>query len=253
MDAEARKRYILEELNTYGKVELSETASLFGVSEMTVRRDFNVLEAQGLLVRRHGGAVKTPAVDHLFSFDRRLELHGDRKKSICETAVSYIDDGEIIFIDCGTTLFRLARLVMTKRIKVITNSLPVVAELLHSPTVRLTFIGGDIDAERQASYGAITEMMIRKYTANKAFIGADGISLNHGLSSFDEKEAVVTRSMMERSDKVFLLCDSSKVEKDSFFRLAPVSAVDVLVTDSFEPIRDAGAYREQGLKLVIAP
>jgi len=95
----------------------------------------------------------------------------------------------------------------------------------------VNMIGGDVDNSRKAVYGLFAEKIIAEYHADKAFVGSDGISLANGLSSFDEKEARITLKMIENSDQVFLLCDSSKIEKDSFFRLAPVSVVHHLITD----------------------
>jgi len=250
MDSETRKKFILQQLDAHEKVSLATLAQKFNVSEMTIRRDFNELESRGLLVRKYGGAVKTEAIENLFSFNRRMETNGVQKKAICEAAEQFIEDGDIIFIDCGTTLFRLASLVKNKRIRVITNSLPVISELMYSPTVKLTIIGGDIDADRQASYGEVTERVIREFSADKAFVGADGISIGHGLSSYDEKEAMVTKTMIEQSKQIFLLCDSSKIEKDSYFRFAPVSAVNYLITDTFENPRLAGLYREQNIQII---
>jgi DeoR family fructose operon transcriptional repressor len=196
MDSETRKKYILQQLDAHEKVSLTTLAKKFNVSEMTIRRDFNVLETRGMLVRKYGGAMKN------------------------------------------------------KRIRVITNSLPVISELMYSPTIKLTIIGGDIDADRQASYGAVTERVIKEFAADKAFVGADGISLSRGLSSFDEKEAMVTKTMMEQSREVYLLCDSSKIERDSYFRLAPITAVDYLITDAFNDTALAKSYQDTGLKII---
>ena len=250
MDQEFRKRHILEELEKNGVVTLQELVEQFKVSEMTVRRDLTELERQGFLIRKYGGAVKTEAVDSLFSFNRRMERNGGQKELICSTAAGFIEDGDIIFIDCGTTLFRLAHFIRKRRIRVITNSLPVVSELLNDPLVRLSFVGGDIDNDRQASYGRIAERNISEFSADKAFIGMDGVSLANGLSSFDEKEGMVTKRMAEHADRVYLLCDSSKIEKDSYFRFAPITLVDTMITDtriSEELIR---MYREKGVEII---
>lgn len=250
MDQEERKKFILQKLEKHEKVSLRELSNRFNVSEMTVRRDFNDLERRGLLIRKYGGAVKTEAAESMFSFNRRVETSGLQKQKICRAAVPFIEDGDIIFIDCGTTLYRLAGLVKHRRIRVITNSLPVVSELMTSPAIKLTFIGGDIDADRKASYGQIAERTIREFSADKAFLGADGISLNHGLSSYDEKEAMITKTMAEQSAAVFLLCDSSKIEKDSYFRFAPVDIIHYLITDAMQQPELIEPYRTKGITIV---
>ncbi len=250
MEQEDRKKYILSQLESRGKVGLKELADRFSVSEMTVRRDFNELEHQGLLIRKYGGAVKSEAASALFSFNRRVEKHREQKQRICGIAQHYIQDGEIIFIDCGTTLFRLAALIKHRSVRVITNSLPVVSELLGSSTVKLTVVGGDVDSDRKACYGSTAEKIIRECSADKAFIGTDGISLRSGMSSFDEKEGRITRAMAHQAREVFLLCDASKIERDSFYQYAPVSLINHLITDSIESRDIKQRYREAGIEMI---
>ena len=250
MDQEFRKKHILEEIERNGRVSLQELVKRFQLSEMTVRRDLTELERQGFLIRKYGGAVKTEAVDTLFCFNRRVERNSEQKEAICRTASQFIDDGDIIFIDCGTTLFRLAHFIKQKRIRVITNSLPVVSELLNVPQIRLSFVGGDIDSDRQASYGRITEKTISEFRANKAFIGIDGVSLSNGMSSFDEKEGMVTKTMAEHSEKVYLLCDSSKIEKDSYFRFSPITLINYLITGALSDEQIIRKYETQGVEII---
>ncbi|MCK5735255.1 MAG: DeoR/GlpR transcriptional regulator [Spirochaetaceae bacterium] len=253
MIQESRKKYILKTLNDRDQLNVRELVEHFNVSQMTIRRDLSELEKKGYLIRKYGGAVKSDAVDNLFSFNKRLEENGSQKEKLCRTASRFIEDDDVIFIDCGTTLFRLSHYISNKaRLRVITNSLPVVSELINFPNIKLTFIGGDIVGERKASYGAAAEKLIGEYHADKAFIGADGISLNKGLSSYDEKEAHITRKMAENADKVFLLCDSSKVEKDSFYRFAPVSLVNVLITEKSISNDAAARYLEQNISIITA-
>jgi DeoR family fructose operon transcriptional repressor len=116
-------------------------------------------------------------------------------------------------------------------LKIITNSLPLISELINYPGIRITMIGGDVVSERRAIYGPAAERSIEGYHAHKAFIGADGVSLKKGLSSYDDKESAITGSMIENADEVYLLCDSTKLERDSFIRFAPLSTIDHLITD----------------------
>jgi len=245
---ESRNAHILKILNERDHLDVQDLAEQFIVYQMTIRRDLSKLEKKGYLIRKYGGAVKSDAVDNLFSFNNRLEENGSQKEKICRIASGYIEDNDVIFIDCGTTLFRLSHYITRKtRLRVITNSLPVVSELINFPNIKLTFIGGDIVDERKASYGATAERLISEYHADKAFIGADGISLNKGLSSYDEKEAHITLKMAENADKVFLLCDSSKIEKDSFYRFAPVSLVNIMITEKKISRDETARYLENNI------
>ena len=251
MVQESRKKYILKTLNGKDFLSVQELVDKFGVSQMTIRRDLSGLEKKGYLIRKYGGAVKSEAVDNMFSFNKRLEENSEQKEKLCRLASRFIEDNDIIFIDCGSTLFRLSHYIIKKnRLKVITNSLPVVSELINYPNIKVTFIGGDIVSDRKASYGSTAERLIDEYHADKAFIGVDGISLKNGLSSYDEKEAHITLKMAENSEKVFLLCDSSKIEQDSFYRFAPVSLIDVLITGHEIKDEDVSNYFEKNISII---
>ena len=240
---EYRIRQILDDLHDGGTVSVQGLADRLKVSPMTVRRDLSDLETRGYLVRTHGGAVKSPVVDTLFSFDRRLHRNENAKESICRLAAEFVSDNDTVFIDCGTTLFRLCSHIRGRRnVRVVTNSLPVVAELADDTSMRVTLIGGDLVHERKALYGSAAGAMIEGVHAHKAFIGADGVSVSGGLSSYDEQEGAISAGMAARSDEVFLLIDSSKLERSSYHRFGDLSIVDHLITDS-EVDRDmAGVY-----------
>jgi len=251
MKNEERRRFIIDQLEQNNVVNVHDVAERFHVSQMTIRRDLAELEALGCLIRKYGGAVKSEMLSGLFSFSRRAEQKKEQKESICREASRFLSDNETIFIDCGTTLFRMCQYIAKRRnIRVITNSLPVVSELINYSNVRVNMIGGDVDNSRKAVYGLFAEKIIAEYHADKAFVGSDGISLANGLSSFDEKEARITLKMIENSDQVFLLCDSSKIEKDSFFRLAPVSVVHHLITDRGVGPDTLIQYRDAGVDVL---
>lgn len=237
MSQEIRFRYIIERLDSHDYISVNDLSDKFNVSRMTVRRDLNDLEKKGLLIRKHGGAVRSEVISSIFSFDKRLEKNRANKEYICSLAARYIENGDVVFLDCGSTLYHLTRYIIEKNdIRVITASLPVVAELIHYPHIRITLIGGDVIHERRATYGPFIGEVMDKYHADKAFIGADGVSLQKGTTSYDEKEAQVTNGMARNADSVYLLCDSSKLERDSFYTCTPLDRIDEIVTD-----RDLGS------------
>ncbi len=250
-DQTRRKRYILETLHKDGYVGVVDLARSFDVSGMTVRRDLTELENDGLLVRTHGGAVKSSTVDHIFSFDSRVNRNSERKEELCRAASCFVCDHDTIFVDCGTTLYRLSRYLKARRgVRVITNSLPMMSELSGNEELTVTVTGGDLVRDRRALYGRIAESMIATVHADKAFIGADGVSIAGGLSSYDEQEGAISRSMAKKSDTVYLLCDSSKIEHDSYYTYGKLSLLDYLITDmefSREIIR---TYRREGIEII---
>lgn len=248
MSYQSRKQIILKLLDEKGDVDVKELAQVLETSEITVRRDLGLMAADGLLYRTHGGAMRLSLVNQPISFVQKSAVNADKKDHICRIAAAQIQDGDVIFMDCGSTVFRMCSFIRDKRIKVITNSLPVVHELLNS-TVSINLIGGEVDAERQAVHGSMSTEHIRRYQADKAFLGVGGISLDKGLSAVSEKEAEMTLSMAANAQVTYLLCDSSKLGKDKYLTFAPLELVNVLITDeqSSEIIQ---AFTNAGLKVL---
>lgn len=230
MSYQSRKQIILKVLDEKGDVDVKELAQVLETSEITVRRDLGAMAADGLLYRTHGGAMRLSLVNQPISFVQKSAVNAEKKDHICRIAAAQIQDGDVIFMDCGSTVFRMCSFIRDKRIKVITNSLPIVHELLNS-AVSINLIGGEVDAERQAVHGTMSTEHIRRYQADKAFLGVGGISLDKGLSAVSEKEAEMTLSMATNAQVTYLLCDSSKLGKDKYLTFAPLSIVDVLITD----------------------
>ncbi len=229
---ELREGIILKHLKDFDNISTEEIAKKVNASEITIRRDLLKLEEKGLLVRTRRGAIKNGVTENLFAYDDKINQKRDEKDYICQIASSFIKTGDIIFIDCGSTVSLLTHYIKKiESLTVITNSLPIASELIHFNNIKLILIGGEIDNKRKAVYGYSAINNIAQYHANKAFIGADGISLSQGVTSYNERSASVTLKMAENSDEVFLLCDSSKIEKNSFVRFAPLSIISYVITD----------------------
>jgi len=229
MTFQKRAHKILELLEDHGEVDIRQLALEIGVSEVTVRRDLANMAASGLLYRTHGGAMKVSELIKPVSFVNKAAVNFKTKDAICKRAAEDINDGDIIFIDCGSTVFRLCQFIKNKKIKVITNSLPVVNALQNS-AVSINLIGGEVDPIRQAVHGTIATEHIARYHASKAFLGADGITCD-GLFAGSENEASNTLAMAAQSDQTYILCDTSKIGKTSYLKFDDLSLVDILVTD----------------------
>jgi DeoR family fructose operon transcriptional repressor len=229
---ELRKKVILNLLKEKDSITNQDILNACNASEITIRRDLTELEEKGFLIRTHGGAVKKTAADYLFAYNHKRNQNRKNKEYICKLASRYVNDNDIIFIDCGSTLSFLPKYITKlKSLTVITNSLPIISELISFENIKLIIIGGEVISERKAIYGPSAERGIVQYHANKAFIGTNAVSLAKGLTSYDEKEAAITLKMAENSEKVFLLCDSTKIEKNSFVTFAPLSVLDQIITD----------------------
>ncbi len=249
MNFQTRKTQILRALDERNSLDVKDLVNLLNASEMTVRRDLVQMAALGLLVRTRGGAMRAGADVRPFQFANKTALNAERKDYIAQVAATEIQDGDVIFMDCGSTVFRLCEFVRSKRITVITNSLPVVGALLGSD-VRINLVGGEIDHHRQAAHGLVAEQHIARYRANRAFIGVDGISLVTGLTANSEAEARAATAMATHADRVYLLADSSKLERDSYLQFAPLTLFDVLITDNQADAEVLERYRQAGLAVL---
>ncbi len=229
MRFQKRANKILDLLETFGEVEIRQLAAEIDVSEVTVRRDLTAMASNGLLYRTHGGAMKLSELIKPVSFVNKAAVNVKAKDAICKRVAEDIIDGDVIFIDCGSTAFRLCQFIKNKKIKVITNSLPVVNELQNS-SVTINLIGGEVDTSRQAVHGTIAQEHIARYQASKAFLGVDGIT-GEGLYAGNEHEASNTLAMASQSDCVYILCDASKIGKTSYLKFNDLSLVNILVTD----------------------
>ena len=230
MNYQKRKQFILDELNKNGEVDIKKLAEVLATSEITARRDLNQMASYGLLYRTYGGAMKVNPLEIPTDFVNKAAKNVEAKDSICREAASFINDGDSIFLDCGSTVFRLCQFIKNKQIKVITNSLPVIYDLQNS-RVALNIIGGEFNAERQAVHGLMATMHISNYKVNKCFLGVDGVSRN-GLFANSELEAEITSAFTKHSEKTFLLCDSSKIARETYLRFAGIEVLNTIITDS---------------------
>lgn len=248
MSYQSRKQIILKIVEEKGEADVKELSQLLDTSEITVRRDLSLMASDGLIYRTHGGAMKLSLANQPVSFAQKSGVNADQKDQICRLAAAEIREGDVIFMDCGSTVFRLCPFIKNKKIKVITNSLPIVYELMNTE-VSINLVGGEVDNERQAVHGTIAIEHIQRYQADKAFVGVGGISPENGLSAVSEKEAEITKAMSGNAQVTYLLCDSSKLGKNKYLAFASLSIMDVLVTDEqVEVVLDK--YKEVGLRIL---
>ncbi len=247
MTNKARRKAIVDALSDTEEVTVKELAALFNTSEISIRRDLVVLAEKGLVTRTHGGAMKPDKV----SFHQKDQKNAQAKAYIGALAARQVQNGDIIFMDCGSTVFQMCRhLAHLEKLTVITNSLPIVNQLANQPGFRINLIGGEMDADRKAIHGAAALEHIARYRASKAFVGVDGVSLANGLTAHSEKEASITLAMATQSSRTFLLCDSSKIEKDSYLKFGPLSLVQTIVTDVGMADDLKALYEEKGAAVI---
>lgn|ERR1700675_2894359 len=223
---------ILEELSSDGNVGVSDLAGRFGVSTPTVRRDLELLERQRLLTRTHGGAV---AQGLLYELPLRYKSarYQAEKKRIAAAAASLVRDGTAIGLTGGTTTTEVARaLVERPRLTVVTNALNIAAELAIRPNLKLVVTGGYARAESYELVGPLAEQSLEGLNLDIVFLGVDAISLVAGLSTHHEVEAHTNLALIERSRRVVVVADSSKIGLVAFAQICPIDRVHELITDT---------------------
>ena len=229
-----------------------ELSQHFGVSPMTIRRDLDVLEARGLVLRIHGGA-RAPGAPMAVPEDVRGARNVGEKDAIGAAAAAMVEDGQTLFIDAGTTTIELARRLREHRgLTVVTNSVRVLAALADSPGINLIGLGGSVYGGAWSFVGPLAEAALRRFNASVAFMGITSVSLEHGLSEVNYFEAAIKTTMIQRAQRVILLADHTKFEKVSPVTVAPLSDVDAIITDGQVPAELVASYRRAGVEIMPA-
>ncbi len=251
----ARHKEIRDILDRQGVVSISDLARKFRKCPITIRRDFLILERQGVLVRTHGGATTTPDLaTEPPPYDIRERLHAKEKASIAKKAAEFIAEGDTLIINAGTTMHRLARsLRQRKNLQVVTNGLTVAMELGHSPGTQVLMIGGMVDFKKLGTVGPLAEETITNMRVTKAFLGVTGVSLDHGLFMHSPMEAQINALFVKAAREVTVVVDSSKFEAGTLFRVAPLDTIDRIITDSQIQPETRRALDKMGLEVVIVP
>lgn len=238
-----------------GRLSVNELADRYGVTTETVRRDLDVLERVGLLRRVHGGAVRAESVTALESAlkDRALE-HTAEKDDIAKAACGFLPKaGGAVILDAGSSTGRMASMLPADlSLTVLTNCVPIAARLAGSPDISLHILPGRVRPTTQASVGEEVVSALATVRVDVAFMGTNGISLGHGLSTPDSSEAAAKRAMIASAHRVIVLADSSKFGEETTIRFAELADIDVVVTDKFAPKEDVESLRERGVEVVVA-
>lgn len=247
-----RQRQILSLLSRQGRLSVAEIVELFSISEATARRDLESLASQGKVQRVHGGVIALEqAPPELPILDRGSD-QVDEKIRIGRAAADLIEENETIFLGSGTTVLEVARNLRNhKNLTVITNSLPVLNVLASASDITVICLGGMLRNTELSFIGHITEQSLAEFRTDKVIIGARAISLEHGLTNDYLPETQTDRTILKFGREVILVADHSKVNRVSTTFLAPLSAVNVFVTDELTPPEFTTALEEQGIHTVI--
>ena len=251
MYAEERQQHIVDRARREGRVDVAELAAELAVTGETIRRDLSVLERHGLLRRVHGGAIPVERLGFEPALATRDAVLGAEKDRIAKAALAEVPEEGSILLDAGTTTARIANQLPTDRqLLVVTNSVPIAARLASMPTVSLQLLGGRVRGVTQAAVGEQTLRVLDNLRVDIAFIGTNGISARHGLSTPDSEEAAVKRAMVACANYVVVAADSTKVGREDFVSFAPISSVDTLITDAEISDADRRILTDEGVEVI---
>jgi len=250
--AERRNR-ILELLRAQGSVRVSTLGELLGVTEVTIRRDLERLERQGLLERTHGGAIHTQRMRLEPLYTEKHLRHQEEKRAIGAVAASLVEDGDTLLINSGSTTLQIFRHLAGKDVRIITSNMGVTLETMGLG-LDIMLTGGTYREQSNSLVGPIAILTLQQVYGSKCFIGVDGISPKCGLTTPILREAEVARTMIERTrGEVIIVADHSKFGVVSNYLTASLDKVDRIVTDDGfnEDYRsDLEAF---GIEITIAP
>ncbi|MBF8188452.1 DeoR/GlpR transcriptional regulator [Nonomuraea sp. K274] len=247
---------VLELLAQEGRLSVEEAARSLDVSTATIRRDFDQLAQQQMLMRTRGGAV-AQSVSYDLPLRYKTARHADEKHRIAAAAAELVTPGAVVGLNGGTTTSELARTLATlstleSGFTIVTNALNIANELTVRRHVKIVVTGG---VARQQSYeliGPLASGVLEQVTLDVAFLGVDGLDVELGASAHHEGEASVNHLLISRAQQVVVVADSSKVGRRAFSRICPIGQIDTLVTDVHLSDALAGQLTDAGVKVVRA-
>jgi len=249
---EERRRAILAMMHRDGRVLVKDLARHFRISQITIRKDLEILDSQGSVQRTHGGALPVQAGALLDPTLREKEkLHRREKARIAAAAVKLVEEGQSVLLDSGTTTTAIARALKDmSRLTVITNAINIAAELAGTH-IEVILTGGMLRKNSFSLVGPLAEQTLRQLSADILFLGVDGFDTRAGLFTPNLLEAQVNRAMVEIARRTVAVCDSSKFGRRSLCNIMAVTSVHEVVTDRLIPKSDLRALKEAGVKVTV--
>lgn len=249
MFAPERRQRILELLQSESRVTVTQLTEALQVSEATVRRDLQELEQNGLLIRTHGGAMLDSSSGLELSFAEKEVTSLDEKKYIAKLAASFIKEGDTIILDAGTTTLEMVPYITQKNLTIVTNSLMAAVGLSQNPEIELIIVGGQNRYKTKAITGFLAQQTLQMFQADKVFLGVNGVHLQHGITTPTVEEAMLKKQMIKSAKELFVLADSSKLQKVTFTKIEDLSNIDWILTDPNVKARVLEQYRKENIHI----
>lgn len=226
-----RQDEIMKQLHEFKTVKISELSKELNVTRETIRKDLYEMEEKGLVRKVHGGAILNKA-NLETSYMNRKSTNEAEKRSIAKRASAFVENGDTIYIDYGTTALLFTREILSKKeLTIITNSLPIANEVIDYSDFEVIIIGGHVRKNEKSLFGPIAYRGISRLFVDKGFFGIGGIDIHAGYTNVHMGESEVSRLMMKNSQKNVVMADYSKFNTVAMNQVASIEEVDVLITD----------------------
>jgi DeoR/GlpR family transcriptional regulator of sugar metabolism len=233
---EQRREQILAYLSVHDRTPVSELSQVLGVSEVTVRKDLDVLESQGVLTRVHGGAVVSGRGRLELYFAAREQEHLEEKRRIAQAAAALITSGQRIFLDASTTALQVARLIKDREdLVVVTNGLYTALELNFSEGITTIVVGGTMRRRSSSLVGSLNYNSVQRLRVDIGLFGARGLTVRDGLMESELDEAQLKQQLVSAAHIVVGIVDSSKFGRVAFSAFALPHEIDRVITDERAP------------------
>lgn len=227
----ARINHIEEYILNNKTVSLERLCEVFNVSMNTIRRDISILTEKGSVKKIYGGVTINEA-STVIPFEERNIDHSDDKSYICQIASNFIHNGDVIFIDSGTTTMNMLDYIKDLSITILTNNLNIILGAIAYPNLNVISLGGNLIRETKSLSGIGSIDMLKYYNISKAFMASAGISANNMVTNSTFQEFEIKKTIVEKADEVYVLVDSSKFEKSALVTYCELKDVDHLITNS---------------------
>jgi len=252
--AQVRQQAIADLVNQKGNITVNDLCNIFGVSPATIRNDLTSLEERFLIKRTHGGAISCNKTVYELNTSQKAVQNAERKRAIAKEALKLIQEGDAIALDSGTTTFELAKLLTGfNDLTVLTNDLMIAVWLEQNTKVNIIMVGGSIRKGFSCTVGQAALDMLSVLHVDKAFIAANGVCVKTGLSTPSMEMASIKKQIINTSDQVILLADSSKIDRTAFATFAPLSIVDTMITDKNADTIFVENLRSKGISVILVP
>lgn len=247
-----RRVRILERVAEGMSIQVADLAREFGCSEMTIRRDILRLERDGFLRRTYGGATAHVTRSLDLAFNARALTNAREKRLVALEAVGLIGDAQMLYVGIGTTAEHFARYLPARMdLTVVTGSLPI-ASMLGTRPAHAIVLGGSVRHDELSCVGPVARATLERYRFDLAVLGTAGLTARWGLTDLNDEEAEIHRLAIERSARLMVIADGSKLGSVTGSVVAPASSIGVLVSDSTAPEAELAALRDLGMEVVIA-